>query len=220
MNVLNNARAILLGCMLLAAIAHAEGNGTSQFDPVIRTADGAAVGDSTLLRFPNRVNVVMRTTDLDPGAAMTAWWRIYNRPQHCAVPYACEMSDLDNPDVDGSQLQATAFVAGNADGTATVVATLYRSAAKAQGGESFAHSLTEAYLKGRGLRRPMHAEVELLLASHGRLADPLDVGEEAALAQLMSPGATPLDCHDPAQATPGRSFRCGVLQKSNHSGRL
>lgn len=208
--------ATALSVSMLASIADAEN--MNQYDPVIRTADGAIVGDSTLQRHDNRINAIVRTTDLDPGAAMTAWWRIYNRPQNCAVAFACEASDLDNPAVDGSQLHATAFVGGDADGTATVIATLYRTAAKAQGGESLADSLTEGFLKGRGLRRPQHAEVELLFASHGRLADPTEVGEEAALDQLLSPGATPIDCDDPAVPSPGRTFRCGVIQKVNHAG--
>lgn len=209
--------AVLLGCVLPASLVRAEGS--SQYEPIVRTADGAVVGDSTLLRYSNRINAIVRTSDLDPGAAMTVWWRIYNRPRHCAVPFACELSDLGNPDVDGSQLHATAFVVGNADGTATVIASLYRTATNAQGGESLAESFTEGYLNGRGLRRPMGAEVELLLANHGALADPVMVGEQAALDQLLSPGATPIDCNDPDMPTPARTFRCGVIQKANHSGR-
>lgn len=207
---------LFLGCAFLTSLAYAEDR--RQFGPVARTADGVVAGDSTLLRYSNRINAVVRTSDLDPGAAMTVWWRIYNRPRHCAVPYACEIADLSNPDVDGSQLHATAFVVGNADGTATVIASLYRTAVRAQGGEAFSESLAEGFLNGRGLRRPMNAEVELLLASHGALADPIIVGEGAALDQLLSPGATPTDCNDPAVPTAARTFRCGVIQKANHSG--
>lgn len=190
----------------------------TQYDSVLRVADGVAVGDATLLRFSNRINVVIRTADLDPGAAMTVWWRIYNRPKHCAVSYACEIGDLSNPDVLGSQLHATAFVVGNADGTATVIASLYRTASSAQGGQGFSESLTEGFLNGPGLRRPKHAEVEILFVSHGAVADPTLVGEEAALDQLLSPGSTPIDCNDPDMQTAARAFRCGVIQKANHTG--
>lgn len=208
--------AVLLGFAFLTGLVRAEDQ--TQFGPVTRTADGAVVGDSTLLRYRNRINAVIRTSDLDPGAAMTVWWRIYNRPRHCAVRFSCEMSDLSNPDVDGSQLHATAFVVGNADGTATVIASLYRTAATAQGGETFSESLAEGFLNGRGLRRPMNAEIELLFASHGALADPIMGGEQAALEQLLSPGATPLGCIDPNMPTSARAFRCGVIQKADHSG--
>lgn len=211
----NTYLATLMSCVMMSSIAQAASY--IQYDVVARTADGTTVGDSTLLRYDNRINAVVRTSDLDPSAAMTVWWRIYNRPQHCAIPYACEISDLTNRNVDGSQLHATGFVVGNADGTATVVATLYRTASKAQGGEHFADSLTGGFLSGRGLRRPLNAEVELLFASHGRLADRVMVGEQTALDQLLSPGATPTDCAVPATPSPGRAFRCGVIQKVNHA---
>lgn len=215
MDICRTVMVLMTGAAILDGTAQADPS--TQYDAVARTADGVVVGDSTLQRYENRVNAVIRTTDLDPGAAMTVWWRVYNRPQHCAVAYACEAGDLDNPDVDGSQLHATGFVAGHADGTATVVATLYRTAGKAQGGASFAESLTEGFLKGRDLRRPLNAEVELLFANHGRLAEPAIVGEQAALDQLLSPGATPIDCADPAAPMAGRTFRCGVIQKVNHA---
>ncbi len=200
---------------LLNAPADAQNN--RQVDVVVRSADGAPVGDSTLLRYDNRINAVVRTSDLDPGAAVTVWWRIYNRPRRCANPDACEVSDLDNPDVEGSQLHATGFVVGNADGSATVVATLYRTAKRAYRGGSFADSLTEGFLKGPGLRRPLEAEVELLFASHGGLANRDEVGEQAALDQLLSPGSTPVDCAEPGASEPWRTFRCGVIQRVDHA---
>ncbi len=208
---------LFLYAMFALSAAYAEDGGYSQVDPIVRTADAAWVGESTLLRFSNRVQAVVRTSDLDPGAAMTAWWRIYNRPQHCAVPYACEASDLSNPRVMGSQLHATAFVAANADGTATVVASLYRMAPRAEGGQPMADSFEEGHLSGRGLRRPMHAEVELLFASHGQLADPDVTGKPAALEQLLTPFGTQLECADPQMPAAGRTYRCGVLQRVDHA---
>ncbi len=206
----------VMASMLAALAAYADELVVSQVDPVVRTADQTWVGESELLRSSNRIQVVARTTDLDPGSVVTGWWRIYNRPGKCAVPFACEASDLANPDVVGSQLHATGFVVENADGDALIVASLYRTAAKAQGGNSLEQTLDEPFLNGRGLRRPLHAEVELLLASHGRVADPSYVGSDAALAQLLSPTGTQLECADPAAVSASRTFRCGVLQKVNH----
>ena len=189
-----------------------------QVDPVVRTADSVWTGESSLLRFPNRIQAVIRTSDLDPGAAVTIWWRIYNRPEHCSVPFACEAADLSNPKVNGSQLHAGAFVVDDAQGEATVVTSLYRVAAQAQGRQNFSDSLEEEYLTGRGLRRPKNAEVELLIASHGRLANADDVGEEAAFDQLLTPTGTRIDCADPASPAGVRTFRCGVVQRADHSG--
>lgn len=189
-----------------------------QVDPIVRAADSVWVGESSLLRFPNRIQAVIRTSDLDPGAAVTIWWRIYNRPEHCAVPFVCEAADLSNPKVNGSQLHAGAFVVDDAQGEVTVVTSLYRVAAHAQGRQRFSDSLEEEYLTGRGLRRPKNAEVELLIASHGRVANADEVGEEAALEQLLTPAGTRIDCTDPASPAGLRTFRCGVVQRVDHGG--
>lgn len=213
---MNTLRLLILAVVTASAAAIAEKHAVEQVDDVVRTADGAVVGESSLYRFDNRIHAITRTSDLDPGSAVTVWWRIYNRPRFCAIPLACEASDLDNPDVDGSQLHATAHVVGRADGTATILATLYRGAVKAQGGQPISDSFDEGHLKGRGLRRPLNAEVELLFASHGRVADPVIDGSQAALDQLLTPSGTRLDCADPNAPAAGRSYRCGVIQKVNH----
>ena len=206
----------VLLCLAALAASPVFAESTRQVDPVVRTGDNVRVGESTLIRTPNRVQAVVRTSDLDPGSAVTVWWRIYNRPWQCAMPFACEASDLDNPAVEGSQLHATALVVDDGDGAATVIASLYRTAGVDEYGVKFDQSLAEGHLKGRGLRRPMGAEIELLLASHGRLADPKMIGEDAALEQLLTPGGTRLECEDPAQPTSARTFRCGVIQRVDH----
>ncbi|MEO0997638.1 MAG: hypothetical protein AAFX58_08970 [Pseudomonadota bacterium] len=186
-----------------------------QTDTVTRIADGEPVGTASTLRTKNRLQSIVRTTDLDPGSVVTVWWRVYNRPQHCAIPYACNVGDLANKAVDGSQLHGTAFTVSESDGSALIVASLYRTAARAQGGPSFGSSLTEGYLSGRGLRRPLHADAELVLVSHGRRADPAIDGDEAAAEQLLTPGGTSLDCADPGNGSPARTYRCGALQIVN-----
>ncbi len=186
-----------------------------QTDTVTRIADGEPVGTASTLRTQNRLQSIVRTTDLDPGSVVTVWWRVYNRPQHCAIPYACNVGDLTNDAVDGSQLHGTAVAVSEADGSALIVASLYRTATRVQGGASFSASLTEGYLSGRGLRRPLHADAELVLVSHGRRADPAIDGDEAAAEQLLTPGGTSLDCADPGIDSAGRTYRCGALQIVN-----
>lgn len=203
--------------IVLAAPALADEPYATQTDPIVRIGDGVWVGESTLLRFANRIQAIIRTGDLDPGAAVTVWWRIYNRPQNCAVAFACEASDLDNPAVDGSQLHASAFAVDDADGSATVVASLYRTSARIPGRGRFRDSLPEGYLRGSGLRLPKTAEIELLVANHGRVADRSIVGDEAALAQLLTPTGTQIDCLDPSTVASARGFRCGVIQRVDHS---
>jgi hypothetical protein len=191
-----------------------------QLDSVIRIADGAPIGVASTIRTENRVQTILRTNDLDPGSVVTVWWRIYNRPRHCAMPHACTVADLANPDVDGSQLHATAHKVSESDGSAVIVASLYRTATKAEGGADFDSSLIEGYLSGRGLRQPLKAHVQLVLVSHGRVADPNIDGEQAAAEQLLTPGGTSLDCADPAIPDPGRRFRCGALQIADVPARV
>lgn len=207
-----SVRVIFFAGLLSAAGSNAAEH--KQMTDVVRIVDGEPVGIATTIRTSNRVQTILRTSDLDPGSAVTVWWRVYNRPRLCAIPYACTVSDLANPDVDGSQLHATAVQVSESDGTAVIVASLYRTAARAQGGGAFADSLVEGHLSGRGLRRPLAADLELVIVSHGRIADPAWDGAEAADEQLLTPGGSPIACADPA-ITSGRSFRCGALQIAN-----
>ena len=105
----------------------------------------------------------------------------------------------------------------DATGHATVVTTLYRTAARTHDEEPLSESFTERFLNGRGLRRPLHAEVELLLANHGRVADPAVDGSQAAIDQLTTPGATPRDCAEAGIENPWRAFRCGSVQRVDHA---
>lgn len=205
---------ILLAALFANVFVHA-GVQQEQIDPVVRTADAQWVGESHLLRSESHLSAIVKTSDLDPGAAVTVWWRIYNRPENCAEPYNCEMLDLSRPSVQGAQLHATAFVVEQSQGTATVVASLYRTARRAQGGEKFEDTLAAG---GRGLRRPLHAEVELLFSSHGRAAHPDSEGVAAWREQLLTPTGVRLDCADPSSEQPGRTFRCGILQRVDHRG--
>ncbi|MDJ0788609.1 MAG: hypothetical protein QNK05_17515 [Myxococcota bacterium] len=191
--------------LALPRVAIAEG--TTQIDPVVRLADGAVVGESTLYRSDDRVSVVVRTTDLDPGSAVTVWWRIYNRPARCATS-PCTPVDLDVPGVGGSQLHATGVVVGEPSGAATLVATAYRTAGQDQDRERFRDSLPEGFLKGPGLRRPLDAEVHLVILSHGEALP-------ASFDQLTTPSADFTACQDDTPS-PERRFRCGALQGVSH----
>jgi len=67
---------------------------------------------ATLVRTDTGLTMTIHTSGLDPGAAYTVWWVIYNNPQHCATD-PCTFADLDNADVQGTILNATGHVIGN-----------------------------------------------------------------------------------------------------------
>jgi hypothetical protein len=67
---------------------------------------------ATLVRADTGVTIIIHTSGLDPGAAYTVWWVIYNYPQYCATN-PCTFGDLGNADVQGTILNATGKVIGN-----------------------------------------------------------------------------------------------------------
>jgi len=66
---------------------------------------------STLVRTKDAITMTIHTSELDPGAAYTVWWIIFNNPDNCVG--GCGPDDLMRAGVDGSVLWATAHVIGN-----------------------------------------------------------------------------------------------------------
>jgi hypothetical protein len=120
---------------------------------VRRFSDNSVVAgaQSTLMRNDNGVRMTVHTSDLDPGAAYTVWWVIFNNPAACGV--ACMEDDLGNPAVEASVV----FAAGH------VLPPTGRGnfAAHIQVGD------TTGALFGPGLQNPRTAEIHLVMRSHG-----------------------------------------------------
>jgi hypothetical protein len=68
---------------------------------VINPILGIVTGTSTLHRNSSGITVNYKTTGLTPGYAYTIWWVIWNNPQECAVPGACNDSDFATPELVG-----------------------------------------------------------------------------------------------------------------------
>lgn len=118
------------------------------------------VGKATLWRSPQGIRAQVKTTKLEPGAAYTAWWVIFNYPGRC--DHGCGADDLSNPDVEASILYATGRVA-DADGKAQfrsfLPVGLVRLNRTVEGRER--HRL------GPGLQRVWTSEVHYIIRSHG-----------------------------------------------------
>ena len=126
--------------------------------PALTPAGGAGI----LSRTRDRLWVTIATSGLDPDAAYTVWWVIFENPENCAGgPGACADTDLGNAAVAGSAFLATGFVTG-ADGTATVSAH--------HEGYNMIPGGTDVLL-GNGLSRGngFHAEVHMVVRSHGAI---------------------------------------------------
>jgi hypothetical protein len=113
---------LMVGSVLWAHSSRAEPAAIS--DSVLqRFSDGSIVegSSSMLVRTDKGVTMTIHTSGLQPGAAHSVWWVIFNHPEHCAVAYACvpnptdlsTTSDLYNLDVKATMLNATGHVVGN-----------------------------------------------------------------------------------------------------------
>lgn len=121
--------------------------------------DGAAL----LLRRRNELWASVRAGDLDPDAAYTVWWVIFNQPHACAAS-PCTGNDLGARAVRGAVFYATGFVTGD-DGVANVDAHL-RAGPLPEGVEHI--DLENGFTPGLRRNNGLHAEVHLVIRAHGR----------------------------------------------------
>lgn len=122
---------------------------------VVELGTGMPVGGAaTLYRTHNRLWAHIATGGLDPYAAYTVWWVLWNRPHLCSAP--CGEDDLAIPG--NSVFYAAGFVTG-VDGTVNVTAHL-DAGLLPQGLDVL---IPGGLRRGHGLR----AEVHLVVRSHG-----------------------------------------------------
>jgi hypothetical protein len=78
-------------------------------------------GAATLFRYKQGVEMRIATSGLNPNAAYTVWWVVFNNPAACVG--GCGLDDLSNPAARAAVFYAAGFVTG-ADGTGNVAAYL------------------------------------------------------------------------------------------------
>ena len=143
---------------------------------------------ATLVRTDTGVTMTIHTSGLDPGAAHTVWWVIYNNPEHCAT-HPCTLADLGNADVQGTILNATGHVIGN-NGLGNFAAYLAE-------GDTSGLSLPIAFPGDAvGLVDARKAQIFLGVRSHGQPI-PGQVKEQTS---MFNGGCPPNSCED-EQAT-------------------
>ena len=143
--------------------------GTVETSNIYSRATGEVVGTAALQRGYNDVYVKIKTSDLEPGDAVTVWWVFFNYPENCEIPYECAAVDLFNPDVAADLNYATGAIV-RPDGTIR-----YRARRKA-GDDSgsampYFNELLGVDIPAVGILDPQKAEIHFVLRSHGPAID-------------------------------------------------
>jgi len=147
--------------------------------PVMVISDGSVVrGGTILVRTRDNVFATIHTSGLPAGAAITAWFGIFNNPENCATR-PCTAADFSNPAVQGSRVNIGGQIIG-ADGAATFGA--FRTVGDTTGA-----------FDGPGLLNPLRAEIHLVTRTHGpaTLGDPVMLGQQFS---MMFGGCPPNTC--------------------------
>lgn len=119
-------------------------------------ADGSVVPDasSTLVRTGNSVSMTAHTSGLNPAAAYTVWWVVFNHPAECATS-PCGEPDLFNPDVAALVTHAAGHII-SPGGTASFAGSLREGA------------VVDHLFGGSGsLIDTREAEIHLVIRTHG-----------------------------------------------------
>jgi hypothetical protein len=124
-------------------------------------------GAATLLRTNKGISYRIYTTQLDPGAAYTVWVVVFNRPENCED--GCNEPDLNNPDVEGSVVYGSGYIAGdNGAGNFQGSLETFDPPAGAQ--------VNVPAGTADGLKDPFKAEIHLVVRNHGEVI--VDLADE------------------------------------------
>lgn len=144
-----------ISMVLIAGVGLWAAAATHSTTELYRFSDGSMVGGSraALVRTDAGVTVTIKTSDLEPGAAYTVWWVVFNRPEFCQDG-GCGEADLGNDDVEPSVVYATGHVLGR-NGVGDF-------------GAHLSMGDTTGALFGPGLLYPRTAEIHNVVRGHGQ----------------------------------------------------
>lgn len=125
------------------------------------------------------ITATMTSAALTPDYAYSIWWVVFNRPQHCAVPKQCQISDLANDAVKPSVFWGGGLLA-DSDGYGTTQLELRRGRTDR---ELFANT------KNYGLQNLKDAEIHLVLRTHEDIGMAGTVAKQIGTANEACPAA-------------------------------
>lgn len=181
-NILVGTSAVLLfiGVSALNQSAHADGKRIAVQSANVHNFGDAfdeRAGAGILTRSAHEVWATISTRELDPNAAYSVWWVVFNRPGNCTAgsgpdPEAkCGGGDLGNADIVASVFYATGFVTGD-DGTAHLSTHLKGGSVPkgadvvvGRGGIELDNGVKPGLKRGNGLG----AEIHMVIRTHGEI---------------------------------------------------
>lgn len=131
-----------------------------------------------MVRTRHKVSVRLSTMDLDPEAAYSVWWVVFNDPGDCLVAYQCGEPDifsapgvLNMPQIRAARISvfyADGFVTG-ADGIANVTAHLVSGELPEGTFVNFGWVTGQSGNTDSGLvyGNGLHAELHMVVRTHG-----------------------------------------------------
>lgn len=131
---------------------------------------GVPAGSATLWRGKNGIFLTFYSDALEPRHTYTIWWIIWNNPENCAVPGACNDPDFGNPVAVGVDVMYATGRVANRNGKAFFWAYLREN------DDSGTINPLFGLPAAGGLLDSKKAEVHAVLRSHG----PIIPGELAA----------------------------------------
>jgi hypothetical protein len=156
-------------------------------DHVIFGSDETVFGTTTLIRdFRNCViDVEISTHSLEPDWAYSIWIAVFNKPERCATPNRCAVSDLEifggDPAIKASVFWGGGFIADGNGAANTSLKILPGRTSR----ELFANT------KNYGLQSFKGAEIHVVLRSHGLAGMWGPVSEQIGTANMACPPSPP-----------------------------
>ena len=150
---------VVAGCLASGLLVRAdEGGGkTYQTKNMIKAGVGTPLqSGATLVRSRNGLDARIAATHLDPNAAYTVWWVVFNNPAACGGP--CSPAKFGLPAVRASVFYAAGFVTGLSN-TGNITAHMEAGALP----EGIDIELGNGLEPGNGFS----AEIHIVVRSHG-----------------------------------------------------
>jgi hypothetical protein len=155
---------VVAGCLVSGLLVRADDGGRKTYQTVnmIKAGVGTKLqSGATLYRGRHSLEGRVAASHLDPNAAYTTWWVIFNNPAACGGP--CSPAKLGIPAVRASVFYAAGFVTGD-DGTANI--TAHADDGTPPAGVEVTPDGTVA---GLDIGNGFGAEVWLVVRSHGAI---------------------------------------------------